>query len=352
MVESRNLRYRDARQDSCWVCGRKGRYCLRLIKGNDFEHRPACGYHRWTEVSAILYTLMGRPEITKCLEHPSEEMCPTPRSATSAARSKKSPRTPIARKGGPTSRSASTTPSGGRLSGRRTSAATAPSRSISTSGTHSTQGSRKPPRPLLLDLFCGPGGAGVGYNRAGFDVVGVDRDPQPSYPYHFVQADVLDLPIEYLASFDAIHASPPCQAHSRATSGHKHHHIDMIPVVRRMLMQAGVPSVIENVPDARHHLRRPVMLCGTMFGLPLQRHRFFETTLQLTKVPSCMHAPGVDLCFDMAGGRAEGVYRDAMGCGWMRCKESRQAIPPAFTRWIGRYLRKSVERRRCSYSVL
>ncbi len=136
-------------------------------------------------------------------------------------------------------------------------------------------------KPRLLDLFCGAGGAAMGYHRAGFEVVGVDIKTQPHYPFEFVQADALTLPIEFLGQFDAIHASPPCQGYSRT----RHRpwlndkvHPMLIPAVRDKFRNLNVPWVIENVGDS------PLMgikLTGEMFGLPFKRLRIFESNILL-----------------------------------------------------------------------
>jgi DNA (cytosine-5)-methyltransferase 1 len=136
-------------------------------------------------------------------------------------------------------------------------------------------------KPRILDLFCGAGGASAGYARAGFDVVGVDLNPQPRYPFEFHQADALTFPLD---GFDAIHASPPCQAYSTMRRGlwKDREHPDLIAPIRDRLIGADVPYVIENVEGARRLLVNPVLLCGTMFGLgtkegnQLRRHRYFE----------------------------------------------------------------------------
>lgn len=194
-------------------------------------------------------------------------------------------------------------------------------------------------RPVLLDLFCGAGGVSVGYHRAGFDVVGLDVRPQPRYPFRFVQGDAMRPPFD-LRQFDAIHASPPCQAYSRATAwrGDRSSHPDLIADVRDMLRRSGRPYAIENVQDARFRLVAPIMLCGTAFGLPIRRHRWFELsvpTVELTRF--CEHRRA-DLSHDHGGKQTESSYRDAMGCVWMTVQESRQAIPPAYTEWVGRQL--------------
>ncbi len=192
--------------------------------------------------------------------------------------------------------------------------------------------------PRLLDLFCGSGGASMGYVRAGFEVVGVDIMPMPHYPFEFCLADAL----EYLLNggwkgFDCIHASPPCQAYSRSTAwrGNRASHPDLIAATRDAIEATGLPYVIENVQEARHLLRFPLMLCGSMFGLPIQRHRYFECpALGLVLLPDCRHRPE-DFSHDHGKKQTEAVYRDAMGCDWMTVHEARQAIPPAYTEFLG-----------------
>lgn len=197
----------------------------------------------------------------------------------------------------------------------------------------------------LLDLFCGAGGAAMGYHRAGFDVVGIDRRPQPNYPFAFIQADALTPPAD-LRAFDLIHASPPCQAYSEATDwrGSRDDHPALIGDVREMLQASGVPYVIENVTGARMALQNPVMLCGSMVGLPIRRHRYFEAPgLPFGLQPPCAHE-STDLAFDHGYTAPESEYRDAMGCGWMTVKESREAIPPAYTEYLGKRMRETLER--------
>lgn len=205
----------------------------------------------------------------------------------------------------------------------------------------------------LLDLFCGAGGAAMGYHRAGFEVVGVDIKPQPHYPFEFHQADALTYPLD---GFDAIHASPPCQEvsstrHLRDAQGKKGRTINLIPETRRRLTSSGLCYVIENVPRAP--LENPIWLCGSMFGLavergPLRRHRGFESCAPLS-APVDTH---------LAEGRPLGVYgsmrddiphggrtveslaegQSLMGIDWMRWSELVEAIPPAYTEWIGRQI--------------
>jgi DNA (cytosine-5)-methyltransferase 1 len=196
-------------------------------------------------------------------------------------------------------------------------------------------------RPRLLDLFCGAGGAAMGYHRAGFEVTGVDIEPQPRYPFEFVQADAMTFP---LAGFDAVHASPPCQDHMRSGfPGQVAHGTGwMLGVTRERLMASGVPWVIENVPGAS--MRVDYKLCGCLFGLrQLVRERWFETSWQGFDLRSpCFHPEGV---LTVAGHdvtswqRATGYTRDdrkrVMGIDWMSDRELGLAIPPAYTEYIG-----------------
>lgn len=198
-------------------------------------------------------------------------------------------------------------------------------------------------RPRLLDLFCGAGGCAAGYVRAGFEVHGVDNRPQPRYllsgASSFTQAGALEYLAAHGREYDAIHASPPCQAYSRATAwrGDRANHPDLIDPVRELLMASGVPWVIENVECAGRLMRSPVLLCGTMFGLRVRRHRMFEFFAWHALTPDCRHVSD-DYSFDHGGKQAESVYRDAMGCGWMTVHEARQAIPPAYTEFVGKQL--------------
>lgn len=220
--------------------------------------------------------------------------------------------------------------------------------------------------PRLLDLFCGAGGAAVGYHRAGFEVVGVDIDPQPNYPFASFEADALDFLVGllagasvlgfYLHEFDAIHASPPCPAYSRASHYHgvQANHPDLVAPTRELLERAGLPYVIENVEGAP--LRRDVVLCGEMFGLRLHRHRVFETGGFFVMQPR--HAPhrlkGALHNCHIEEGHARlvaGNYAnhedaaDAMGVDWpMSRRELANAIPPAYCEHIGGYLMAAVRR--------
>lgn len=148
-------------------------------------------------------------------------------------------------------------------------------------------------RPRLLDLFCCAGGAGKGYADAGFDVVGVDISPQPNYPFEFHQGDALRYLMDHGHEFDAVHASPPCQGYLNLAAvnralGRPADHEHLIWATRKTLLSVGKPYVIENVADASKHLIDPVRICGTGLGLPLRRHRLFESNLPLEGI-ACDH---------------------------------------------------------------
>lgn len=219
-------------------------------------------------------------------------------------------------------------------------------------------------KPRLLDLFCGAGGAAMGYARAGFDVVGVDVLPQPHYPFEFHQADAMTYPLD---GFDAIHASPPCQAYSTATRDHSLHP-DLYGPTRDRLLPTSVPFVIENVIGAPYS--HGFILCGSMFPLSgvtdpdgkpvwMQRHRNFETSWFLFP-PRCDHhamrAYGRPITVTGRHGtlnwsesphsrRAPDAACVAlMGMPWATFNEAKLAIPPAYTEWIGTQLVASIER--------
>lgn len=206
-------------------------------------------------------------------------------------------------------------------------------------------------RPRLLDLFSGAGGCGMGYHRAGFEVVGVDNRPQPRYPFEFHQADALQFLAEHGHEYDAIHASPPCQAHSCVTPrASRHRHPQMIGATQVALRQVGRLYVIENVPGARHLLRCPVMLCGSMFGLRCRRHRWFEVSVPGIVPPRLCDHSEAPLLVTTAGAnsRANGNFKSishaplAYGIDWMGFEGLREAIPPAYTEYIGRQLLSSL----------
>ena len=210
-------------------------------------------------------------------------------------------------------------------------------------------------KPRLLDLFCGAGGAAMGYHRAGFEVAGVDLNPQPHYPFEFHQGDAMTWPLE---GFDAIHASPPCQRFSKSVSKkHRERHPDLIGPTRERLIASGVPWIIENVPRAP--LIDPITLCGSSFGLEVRRHRLFEMSDAPLWVPSCRHEDYLPR-FTPAWNRTtllrfrpiSGGWgapdleadRAGMGIDWpMTTHELSESIPPAYTEWIGTQLLRSIE---------
>jgi DNA (cytosine-5)-methyltransferase 1 len=204
----------------------------------------------------------------------------------------------------------------------------------------------------LLDLFCGGGGASMGYHRAGFDVTGIDLKHGKRYPFNYIKGDVRDyLNKEFLADFDVIAASPPCQTHSstkhlRNAQGRTTSKIDMIEEVRNALVASGKRYVIENVPNAP--LINPIQVCGSAFGLKVRRHRLFESNVKLLGT-NCHHKQQ---------GKPVGVYgsmrdeipngghtaktmteaNEAMGIDWLIWGELKEAIPPTYTHFIGQQL--------------
>ena len=212
-------------------------------------------------------------------------------------------------------------------------------------------------KPRLLDLFCGAGGAAVGYHRAGFDVVGVDNRPQPRYPFEFHLGDAMTWPLD---GYDAIHASPPCQRYSVANNIHKRtDHPDLLPGTRDRLKAAGVPWIMENVPGAP--MLDHITLCGLTLGCNVKRHRLFEFGgFWMWGPPPCPigHPGDWLLVFGhtvLNRGKTVGIAkgggpiirrrhvgtdrgREAMGIDWMNRDELSEAIPPAYTAWIGAQL--------------
>ncbi len=221
-------------------------------------------------------------------------------------------------------------------------------------------------RPILLDLFCGAGGAGMGYHQAGFRVIGVDCEPMPNYPFEFYRGDAL-----FVASFvasrgrlpesmgghviEAVHASPPCQRYSAMSKCRPEiaeKYPDLVPGTRRHLTRGGLPWVIENVPGAP--LRNDLELCGTQFGLELYRHRIFEMNFPVSPLAHRPHqvpaskaghwTPGTIM--SVSGHIAPIAHaRKIMGINWTNRDELAESIPPAYTKYIGAQLMKRLEAR-------
>jgi len=200
----------------------------------------------------------------------------------------------------------------------------------------------------ILDLFCKAGGAGMGYYRAGFEVVGVDCEPQKNYPFEFIKMDAFDAIKNFGPCFDVIHASPPCQRYSVLTpKEHKNNHPDLLGPIREAIKASKVKNyVIENVSGARSLMIDPIMICGTMFGMNLWRHRYFECNPVLTFPPAgCNHSTRPIMISGRSNRRINGKRvgestaqecRAESGLHWMTREEMDQAIPPAYTEWIGR----------------
>ncbi|MEV0093369.1 SAM-dependent methyltransferase [Streptomyces sp. NPDC050738] len=207
----------------------------------------------------------------------------------------------------------------------------------------------------VLDLFSCQGGAGMGYNLAGFDVTGVDLAPQPRYPFAFIQGDAIDYLRAHGEEFDFIHASPPCQLDSDCQRIQGRVHPDLIGPTRTALQSTGIPWVIENVNGARPKLRGPVELCGTMFGLETYRHRLFETGGGFTFSPAAhpLHtAPQAKMgrpipagSYGQFIGNFSGVEhaRQVMNVPWMNRDGIRECIPPAYTHWVATQFLASVQ---------
>lgn len=212
----------------------------------------------------------------------------------------------------------------------------------------------------LLDLFCGAGGAAMGYHKAGFEVIGVDIVSQPEYPFVFHMADALEFSFD---GFDIIHASPPCQhftKYNNCRKDFKHKYKNHLPGIRTRLVSSGKPYIIENVPGSP--LINPIVLCGSMFGLDVQRHRLFESNFKITQ-RLCDHSVWQPNRFPGGRSRERGGPRVkcrgtveigrwnipiktqqlAMGIEWITVLKSlSESIPPAYTEYIGNEYNQSL----------
>lgn len=225
-------------------------------------------------------------------------------------------------------------------------------------------------RRRIADLCSGAGGAAMGYYQAGFEVVGFDIKSQPRYPFEFHQLDVFEIDPSWLAAkFDLIHVSPPCQGYSITRHSHLYDHPRLIPAFRALIMESGLPYVIENVEGARTSLHDPILLCGSTYGLRVRRHRLFEVSENSIPEPRCNHYwqdhhPIYKIYTNQkrsqgrgyrmsgivqvnggtqiyGGGGSNNYYPSvAMGIDWMTPLELNEAIPPAYTRYLGQQIRQ------------
>lgn len=223
----------------------------------------------------------------------------------------------------------------------------------------------------ILDLYCKAGGASMGYFMAlaadGFEIEGLDLEPQPNYPFRFFQGDALAIdPRKVRRRYHAVVASPPCLGYTTLANLHQHiKHDRLIPATRDVLEEIDLPYVIENVENAKAELIDPVQLCGSSFGLRVRRHRLFEANFELT-APACNHAwQSKHRPYRLTGAAARGRYpysgivpvhgggqlvggndlwygSVAMGIDWMTRAELNQAVPPAFTYYLGRQLKRAI----------
>ena len=210
------------------------------------------------------------------------------------------------------------------------------------------------------------GGAALGLHRAGFEVTGVDINPQPRYPFSFIQGNAFE---QDLSGYDFVWASPPCQAYCALnTMPNLREHKKLIPAVRAMLNEWGGPYIIENVEGAKRELLNPVMICGSMFGLEsngyqIRRHRYFESNISLNVPMVCKHGANTMGVYgakvrDIAKekkhyakpketrGKPDGVVLpqswglEAMGVDWMNIREASECVPPAYSEFLGKQLIK------------
>lgn len=211
-------------------------------------------------------------------------------------------------------------------------------------------------KPKALDLFCGAGGASKGLMDAGFDVTGVDINPQPRHRGNrFIQADAMTFPLE---GYDFIWASPPCQRYTCLKSVFDStKYPDLVAPMRERLEASGTPWVMENVVGAP--LRQDLMLCAAAFGLRTYRHRIFEASFPLKSMEHPPHTVRTNRrklnrradwdaggFVTVTGDIGAYVGPEAMGIDWMRGRELSQAIPPVYAAYIGKQALEFIQKER------
>lgn len=207
----------------------------------------------------------------------------------------------------------------------------------------------------ILDLFCGAGGAAMGLHRAfpEAEITGVDIKPQPRYPFNFIQADALEFPLD---GYDFIWTSPPCQMYSYGSARWRNEgkeYADLLEATAKRIRPLGIPYCIENVTGAHWKMKYPFVLCGLMFGLKVIRHRWFETNFHVfvPSHPECGSAIRDGRALTVAGHGGESSsykfadWKKAMDIDWMNKEELTQAVPPAYSEFIGRQLRNIIGRK-------
>jgi DNA (cytosine-5)-methyltransferase 1 len=217
---------------------------------------------------------------------------------------------------------------------------------------------RRPNGARVLDTFCCSGGMAMGFHLAGFDVVGVDVNPQPHYPFTFIQGDAIEYIKAHGHEYDVIHGSPPCQHYTPLNAYNHKAYPDLIAPTRDAMIAIGKPYVIENVEAAAPELKNPTLLCGPMFGLRVYRHRLFETNWNLAAPTHPAHGPRCARngylptpekpFMTITGGAHSRAWQnaacDAMEMPWIKVpaggdiklgiREVCEAIPPAYSHWI------------------
>lgn len=227
---------------------------------------------------------------------------------------------------------------------------------------------KHPECKLAVDLCCKAGGTSMGLWQAGFEMIGIDKEPQPNYPFQFILADATELDPRWLYDIaDFLSLSPPCQYYSTTAfrSGDKEKYPALIPPLRDLALSTGLPYMLENVENARKHMLSPVCICGSGLGLRVRRHRLFESNLHIAGIQydhewqdySQMYEVYVGREFSgyrktgvvpaygggqMVGGRDHFYRSVAMGIDWMTTAELNEAIPPSYAAHLGRQVLKLI----------